>query len=82
MGKLDHLFSDAMNHLERVSNNDIPPCDVMTVLKNLTRNCVDLTMAILLLSGHVQEWGKPHFSYLVPSIMLELECLSCSIHLT
>ena len=61
MGKLDSLFSDAMNHLERVSNNEIPPCDVMTGFEKLDKQLCGFDNGDLIVVGSRPAVGKTAF---------------------
>lgn len=61
METLDSLFNDAMNHLERVCNNEVPPCDVMTGFDNLDKNLCGFDNGDLIVVGSRPGVGKTSF---------------------
>lgn len=61
MGKLDSIFSDAMNHLERVANNEITPCDVMTGFEKLDKQLCGFDNGDLIVVGSRPAVGKTAF---------------------
>ena len=61
MEKLDSIFSDAMSHLERVANNEIPPCDVMTGFEKLDKRLCGFDNGDLIVVGSRPAVGKTAF---------------------
>lgn len=61
MEALESLFLNTMNHLERVGNNEIPPCDVMTGFDNLDKNLCGFDNGDLIVVGSRPGVGKSSF---------------------
>ena len=61
MDKLGNLFSDAMNHLERVAKNEATPCDVMTGFEQLDKLLCGFDNGDLIVVGSRPGVGKTSF---------------------